>query len=273
MAESSIEWTDVTWNPVAGCTVISPGCTNCYAMRLAARLEVMGSEKYKGLTRRSGGRAVWTGKIALDAKAINAPLGWSKPRMVFVNSMADLFHEKVPMRSIAKIWEIMQQTPQHTYQVLTKRPDRMEKICRDIPTLRNVWLGTSVENSDYLWRLDALRRVNAQIRFVSFEPLLGPIVGANLLDIDWAIVGGESGPSARTMDIRWVRELLDVCRRDGTAFFFKQWGGTNKKRSGRELDGRTWDEYPVKASEVCVQQSLLPKRVLSRQDLKQRKTG
>ncbi len=247
MAELSIEWTDATWNPVVGCTVMSPGCTNCYAMRMAARLEAMGMKKYAGLTRRSGDRAVWTGKIAVDRKALEAPLAWPRSRMVFVNSMADLFHENVPAAAISEVWDVMRRTPQHVFQVLTKRPDRMAELSTEMPFLPNVWLGTSIENSDYLWRLDALRQTKARIRFISFEPLLGPIADVNLVEIDWAIVGGESGPRARPMAAQWVHGICDACRKSGTAFFFKQWGGTNKKRAGRELDGRIWDEYPVTA--------------------------
>jgi protein gp37 len=204
MAETSIEWTDATWNPVAGCTVISPGCTNCYAMRMAARLEAMSVQKYKGLTRRSGGRAVWTEKIRLDQKSLDSPKGWSKPKKIFVNSMSDLFHEGVPPAFIARVWNVMAETPQHTYQILTKRPDRMVKICNELPTLSNVWLGTSVENADYLDRIDELRKVNA-----------------------------------------WVDEIESMCRAEGTAFFFKQWGGKNKKAAGRSYRGDIYDELPT----------------------------
>jgi protein gp37 len=245
MAESSIEWTDATWNPVAGCSVLSPGCTNCYAMRMAARLEAMGMEKYAGLTRRSGRRAIWTGKISTDRKSLRAPLTWSKPRMVFVNSMADLFHDEVPADFIADVWDVMRRAQQHTFQILTKRPDRMAAMTANLPVLPNVWLGASVESADYVDRLDHLRRTRADIRFVSFEPPLGSVVGVDLTDIDWAIVGGESGPRARPMNATWVREIRDLCRQNGAAFFFKQWGGINKKRTGRQLDGTTWDEYPV----------------------------
>jgi protein gp37 len=170
MAETSIEWTDATWNPVAGCTIISPGCTNCYAMRMAARLEAMGQAKYRGLTRRSGNRFVWNGKIRLDENALKIPYRWSKPRLVFVNSMSDLFHDAVPPAFIGRVWKVMQETPRHTYQILTKRPDRMSEIVPKLPLLRNVWLGTSVENLDVQHRLDDLRRVPAVVRFVSFEP-------------------------------------------------------------------------------------------------------
>ncbi len=248
MAESSIEWTDATWNPVAGCTVISPGCTNCYAMRMAARLEAMGTEKYTGLTRRSGGRAVWIGRIKLDREALEAPLRWKKPRMVFVNSMSDLFHDKVPASFVEKVWAVMGTARWHTFQILTKRPERMAEITKDLPLLPNVWLGTSVESRDYIWRLNHLRKVNAAVRFVSFEPLLTSVAEADLRGIGWAIVGGESGPKARPMNRAWVEEIRRACRAAGTAFFFKQWGGKNKALTGRTLDGRTWDEFPTTAS-------------------------
>jgi protein gp37 len=244
MAETSIEWTDATWNPVAGCTVLTAGCTNCYAMRMAARLEAMGVEKYQGLTRKSGGRAKWTGKITLDRKALSAPAAWAKPRRVFVNSMSDLFHSDVPADFIADVWRVMADTPRHTYQILTKRPDRMMEIVPALAKLPNVWLGTSVEDSRVLHRIDELRQVPATIRFVSFEPLIGSVAGADLADIHWAIVGGESGPKARDMDPVWVSEIERTCRRDGSAFFFKQWGGRNKKATGRTLNGRTYDEMP-----------------------------
>lgn len=249
MAETSIEWTDATWNPVAGCTVLSPGCTNCYAMRMAARLEAMGTEKYRGLTRKSGGRAVWTGKLFLDRRALEAPKAWRKPRQIFVNSMSDLFHADVPEAFVRDVWSTMEATPQHTYQILTKRPDRMAKVTQALPTLRNVWLGTSVENADYLDRIDDLRRVRAVVRFISFEPLIGSVAHADLSNIHWAIVGGESGPRARTMDSKWVDEIEDACRRNNTAFFFKQWGGKNKKAAGRLLRGQTYDEMPTTSSQ------------------------
>jgi protein gp37 len=245
MASSSIEWTEATWNPVAGCTVLSPGCTNCYAMRLAARLEAMGMAKYAGLTRKSGGRAKWTGAVRLDHSALEIPRSWHKPRMIFVNSMSDLFQEAVPASFVAAVWKAMESTPQHTYQILTKRPDRMAKLTLELRLLPNVWLGASVENAAYAGRLDDLRSTPAAVRFVSLEPLLGSVAGVDLTSIDWAIVGGESGPGARPMDPKWVREIRSACRRSGTAFFFKQWGGRNKKRHGRMLDGKTWDEFPA----------------------------
>jgi protein gp37 len=244
---SKIEWTDVTWNPVAGCTVATAGCTNCYAMRMAARLEAMGTPKYQGLTRKSGGRHVWTGKVVQDEKALLAPLTWKKPRIVFVNSMSDLFHSAVEILFIAKVWAVMKATPQHTYQVLTKRPDRMREVLSsgsDFPILPNVWIGTSVEDDAVLDRIDDLRGAPAAVRFISFEPLIGSVAAADLTNIDWAIVGGESGPRARPMPEEWVSEIEELCREAGSAFFFKQWGGRNKKAAGRTLNGRTYDEMP-----------------------------
>ena len=249
MAETSIEWTDATWNPVAGCTVLTAGCTNCYAMRMAARLEAMGQTKYKGLTRRSGGRSVWTGKIRLDQKSIDVPKRWTKPRKVFVNSMSDLFHPDVPEGFIGRVWATMACTPHHTYQILTKRPERMAEVLANpnFRVLSNVWLGTSIEDSRVLSRLDHLRKVPAAIRFVSLEPLIGSVAQADFTNIDWAIVGGESGPRARPMDPACVVEIEKICRRSCTAFFFKQWGGKNKKAAGRMLNGQTYDEMPVPA--------------------------
>jgi protein gp37 len=245
MAETSIEWTDATWNPVAGCTILTAGCTNCYAMRMAARLEAMGVEKYAGLTRKSGGRAKWTGNVFLDRKSLAIPATWSKPRRVFVNSMSDLFHAEVPADFIAEVWQVMANTPRHTYQILTKRPDRMTEIVPSLRKLPNVWLGTSVEDDRVLFRLDELRQVPAAVRFVSFEPLIGSVAAADIASIHWAIVGGESGPKARYMNPDWVDEIEAMCRRTGTAFFFKQWGGRNKKSTGRLLNGRTYDEMPA----------------------------
>lgn len=247
MAETSIEWTDVTWNPVAGCTIATAGCTNCYAMRMAARLEAMGVDKYIGTTRKSGGRAKWTGQIVLDPKTLTIPMTWKKPRKVFVNSMSDLFHPDVPADFIAQVWATMAATPHHTYQILTKRPERMAEVLSvaEFAVLPNVWLGTSVEDSRVVHRLDSLRQVPAAVRFVSFEPLIGSVSGAELLDIHWAIIGGESGPDARPMDPTWVDEIHDACRRAGTAFFFKQWGGRNKKATGRTYRDQTWDELPT----------------------------
>ena len=248
MADTSIEWTDATWNPVAGCTVLSPGCTNCYAMRMAARLDAMGMEKYKGLTRKSGGRAKWTGKVRLDRPSLEIPGGWKKPRRIFVNSMSDLFHDAVPTDFMAEVWSVMEATPRHTYQILTKRPDRMAKITASLPVLGNVWLGASVESADYLDRIDDLRQVQASVRFISFEPLLESVAAANLDGIHWAIVGGESGPRSRPMLEEWVDEIEAACRDSGTAFFFKQWGGARKKAAGRRYRDQFFDEMPTPLS-------------------------
>ena len=245
--QSDIEWTEATWNPVAGCRIVSPGCTNCYAMRMAARLQAMGHWKYRGTTRKSGRRHVWTGKVALDFDSLEAPLSWRRPLRIFVNSMSDLFQEDVPIEFVQKVWRTMERAPWHSFQILTKRPDRMAAVLTNgkFNTLPNVWLGTSIEDSERLFRLDMLREVPAWVRFISFEPLLGPIPDINLAGIDWAIVGGESGPRSRPIERAWVEGIKRSCRRSDVAFFFKQWGGRNKKKTGRILHGRTWDEYPV----------------------------
>lgn len=242
---SSIEWTDATWNPVAGCNVISPGCTNCYAMRMAARLESMGQEKYTGLTRKSGRRYVWTGIVRLDEASLLIPSSWKKPRRVFVNSMSDLFHESVPDAFIVKVFEVMADTPRHTFQVLTKRGERLEELSSKLPWAPNIWMGVSVESEEFLPRVDHLRRAAAVVRFLSLEPLLGPLPKLDLAGIHWVIAGGESGPGARSIDPAWVRAIRDHCVASGVAFHFKQWGGVVKSRTGRQLDGRTWDEAPT----------------------------
>lgn len=248
-ANTSIEWTDVTWNPVAGCSIVSAGCTNCYAMRMASRLQAMGSPKYKGLTRKSGRRHVWTGKTRCDERALDLPAKWKKPVRIFVNSMSDLFHEDVPAEFVERVWHVMENTPRHIYQILTKRPARMAALTvGDLQCLPNVWLGTSVEDAGALPRLDDLRRARAAVRFVSFEPLLGSVKSANLKNIDWAIVGGESGPRARPMLSTWVDEIEEVCSTAGTAFFFKQWGGRRKDRTGRTRNDRTYDAMPPQSS-------------------------
>jgi protein gp37 len=247
VARSEIEWTEATWNPVAGCSLVSPGCTNCYAMRMAARLQAMGMEKYKGTTRKSGKRHVWTGRVNLDPKSLMAPVTWRKPQRIFVNSMSDLFQETLAEEFIRRIWQVMEQAHWHTFQVLTKRPERMLSLLSQ-PTFRvlpHVWLGTSVENEEHVGRIELLRRTPAGIRFVSFEPLLAPISNPDLAGIHWAIVGGESGPQARPMESDWVEDLRDACLRQGVAFFFKQWGGRRKKATGRVLGNRTWDDYPA----------------------------
>jgi protein gp37 len=247
MAETTIEWTDTTWNPVAGCSIVTAGCTNCYAMRMAARLEAMGVKKYKNLTRKTGGRAKWTGKIRCDEDSLDIPARWRRPRKVFVNSMSDLFHPDVPVDFIDRVWKVMESGGHHEFQILPKRPERMAEVLirPDFPVLANVWLGTSVENNDVVSRIDHLRGVPAAVRFVSLEPLIGSVSNANLNNIHWAIVGGESGPKARSMDPAWVDEIKDLCDETGTTFFFKQWGGVNKKEAGRIYRGRTWDHFPV----------------------------
>jgi len=257
MAETQIEWTDATWNPVVGCSIVTAGCTHCYAMEMARRLEAMGIEKYRGLTRRSGARTIWKGVVREDQEALTIPFRWKKPRKIFVNSMSDLFHEKVSDAFIRSVWQVMADTPHHNYQILTKRPDRMaamvtKKIKNILP---NVWLGTSVENAAVLERVDHLRRVPAAIRFISFEPLIGPVGTVDLSDIHWAIVGGESGHAARPIQESWIDEIYHQCLDYETRFFFKQWGTwgkDNKRRSkkanGREYRGQTWDEMPIFAT-------------------------
>lgn len=244
---SDIEWTDATWNPVAGCSMVSPGCTNCYAMRMAARLAAMGMPKYEGTTRKSGKRAVWTGKVVLDEASLTSPLSWHKPRRIFVNSMSDLFQDGVSSQFVARVWRVMEEAHWHEFQILTKRPKRMARILagKKFKVLPNVWLGVSVENDRVVDRIAALRATPAAIRFISFEPLIGSLGELDLRDIHWAIVGGESGPKARRMERGWVDQIRQSCRRHKVAFFFKQWGGVNKKATGRVLDGRTWDEYPA----------------------------
>src|SRR5262249_26623945 len=246
MAASDIEWTEATWNPIAGCSVLSPGCTNCYAMRMSARFQVMGMKKYAGTTRRSGNRHVWTGRVNTDALALTAPLAWKKPQRIFVNSMSDLFQDQADEGFVHQVWHIMQRAHWHSFQVLTKRPERMLALLSksEFAVLPNVWLGTSVENDDYLDRVDILRRVPARVRFISFEPLLGPISAPDLRGIHWVIVGGESGPPARPMESSWVEQLHATCEERHVAFFFKQWGGKRKEKTGRVFKDRTWNDYP-----------------------------
>jgi len=243
---SDIEWTDVTWNPVAGCNIASAGCTNCYAMRMAARLQAMGHPKYDGTTRKSGGRTVWTGRVNIDPSSLSDPIKWKRGKRIFVNSMSDLFHEDVPTSFIQMVWSVMAKCPQHQFQVLTKRPERMAAMFRatELPILPQVWIGTSVENEVVITRISDLTAISGMTRFVSFEPLIGPVGSLDLTGVHWAIVGGESGPSARPIMLEWVEQIENACRRSDTAFFFKQWGGRNKKAAGRQLRGRTYDEYP-----------------------------
>lgn len=253
VAETQIEWTDATWNPVAGCSIISSGCTNCYAMDMTKRLQAMGVQKYHGLLRRSGNRSIWTGAVREDYASLDIPQRWKKPRKIFVNSMSDLFHESVSDSFIVEVWNVMARTPQHNYQILTKRPERMVELVRKrIETvLPNVWLGTSIENAQVGNRADTLRDIPAAIRFISFEPLIGPVGAIDLTGIHWAIVGGESGKCARPIRESWIDEIYNQCALYDTVFFFKQWGAwgkDNKRRSkkanGREYRGRVWDGMP-----------------------------
>ncbi|GAP09959.1 bacteriophage protein gp37 [Bellilinea caldifistulae] len=232
-SNSAIEWTESTWNPLTGCTKISPGCKHCYAERMAKRLQAMGQSNY-----RNGF------DLTLHDHALEIPLNWKQPQMIFVNSMSDLFHEDVPLEFIQKVFDTMTKAHWHTFQVLTKRSDRLLELDKELYWPENVWMGVSVENQNYAFRIDHLRETHAAIRFLSLEPLLGPLVNLNLSGIHWVIVGGESGPGARPIQESWVCDIRDQCLDANVPFFFKQWGGTNKKKSGRKLDGRTWDELP-----------------------------
>jgi protein gp37 len=240
---SSIEWTEATWNPTTGCDRISAGCDNCYALTLAKRLKAMGNPKYQsdGDPRTSGPGF----GVALHPEALDVPRRWRQPRVVFVNSMSDLFHAQVPDDFIREVFAVMTETPRHTYQLLTKRPRRLARMAGELPWPSNVWMGVTVENAETRWRADELRKVPAAVRFVSAEPLLAPLPGLDLAGIDWLIAGGESGPRFRAVDPAWITGLRDQCAVAGTAFFFKQWGGVRPKTNGRSLDGRTWDEMPV----------------------------
>ena len=252
MAGSSIEWTDATWNPTTGCDRISPGCDHCYALTLAARLKAMGQEKYQldGDSRTSGPGFALT----LHPDTLDLPRRWARGRMVFVNSMSDLFHADVPLGFITDVFDVMRSTPQHRYQVLTKRSRRLAQFADRLDWPANLWMGVSVESQRYAFRADHLREVPAAVRFLSIEPLLGP-VDLDLDGIDWVIVGGESGRHARPMNPVWVRHLRDTCVGAGTPFFFKQWGGRSPKSGGRELDGRTWDQYPASPTVVDVRRA------------------
>lgn len=230
---SSIEWTDATWNPVTGCTKVSPGCKHCYAERMAKRLQSMGQPRY-----RDGF------KLTLQPDVVEQPLAWKKPRLVFVNSMSDLFHDEVPLSYLEKVFQVMAEARWHVFQVLTKRSERLAEIANRLDWPSNVWMGVSVESEDYTYRIDDLSGIPAAVRFLSVEPLLGPINRLSLRNIDWVIVGGESGPHARPINPSWVRSIRNDCVSAGVPFFFKQWGGTRKSTTGRVLDGRTWDELP-----------------------------
>ncbi len=230
---SSIEWTESTWNPVTGCSKVSPGCKHCYAERMAARLQAMGQPNY-----RDGF------KLTLQPHALELPPQWKKPQTIFVNSMSDLFHQDVPLAFIQRVFDVMRRAHWHRFQVLTKRAERLAALGGQLDWPPNVWMGVSVETATYMPRVDNLRGSGAEVKFLSLEPLLGPLHDLDLRGIDWVIVGGESGPKARPMDPTWVTDIRDQCGRAAVPFFFKQWGGRNKKRAGRLLDGRTWDEMP-----------------------------
>lgn len=233
MTATKIEWTEVSWNPLTGCSKISPGCKHCYAERMSIRLQAMGNPNY------ADGFA-----LRCHEHLVEQPLKWKKPRLVFVNSMSDLFHEEVPFEFIKRVFAVMKQAKQHTFQILTKRSCKLAKLAPYLDWPGNVWMGVSVENADCCYRIDDLRTVPAAVRFISCEPLLGPLGPLSLYGIHWAIVGGESGPFARPMEKEWVLEILDQCNFYDVPFFFKQWGGVNKKRTGRILDGRIWNEKP-----------------------------
>lgn len=233
-AKTKIEWTEMSWNPMTGCTKISPGCRNCYAERMALRLHAMGQSRYRnGFS------------VTLQPDLLTQPDRWISARTIFVNSMSDLFHQKVPLDYIEKVFSTIKRNPHHTFQVLTKRSSRLAKVAKNLSWPHNLWIGVSVENSDYLGRVDDLRTVPASVLFLSCEPLLGPLDNLNLDGIDWVIVGGESGPKARAMEKAWVKDIQAQCLDQDAPFFFKQWGGFNKKKAGRLLDGKTWDEMPA----------------------------
>jgi protein gp37 len=230
---SHIEWTDATWNPVTGCSKISPGCKHCYAERMSKRLQAMGQPNYANGF-----------QVTLQPHMLELPLEWKRPRRVFVNSMSDLFHKDVPLAFIKKVFNVMRRANWHQYQLLTKRSERLLEVSPVLTWEPHIWMGVSVENEDYTDRIDDLRKTGADVKFLSLEPLLGPLSKLNLRGIDWVIVGGESGPGARPMNPEWVRDIRDQCVRANVPFFFKQWGGPFKRRTGRVLDGRTWDQMP-----------------------------
>ncbi|MDP2038096.1 MAG: phage Gp37/Gp68 family protein [Ignavibacteria bacterium] len=231
--KSSIEWTESTWNPITGCNKISPGCKFCYAERMAKRLKAMGSENYKNGF-----------KLTLQEHALTLPLTWKKPQTIFVNSMSDLFHKDVPVSFVKKTFEVMNKADWHRFQVLTKRSDTLLKLNSELNWTENIWMGVSVENQDYTSRVDDLRQTDAHIKFLSIEPLIGRINELDLTNIDWVIVGGESGPGARPIEEEWVVRIKDICKEAKVPFFFKQWGGVNKKKNGRTLKGKIWSEMP-----------------------------
>ncbi len=232
-ANSAIEWTQASWNPLTGCTKISPGCKRCYAERLALRLRAMGQANYANGF-----------ELTLQEQMLDLPLRWKKPRAIFVNSMSDLFHQDVPTAYIQRVFEVMRRAYWHQFQVLTKRSDRLLELSPGLTWTPNIWMGVSVESADYTFRIDHLRQTGACVKFLSLEPLLSALPDLNLKGIDWVIVGGESGPGARPMKPEWVREIRNQCLKARTPFFFKQWGGVHKSKTGRWLDGRTWDQMP-----------------------------
>jgi protein gp37 len=242
-ANSHIEWTEATWNPVTGCTKISAGCRHCYAERMAKRLMAMGNPNYANGF-----------KVTMHEHMLDRPLHWKKPRTIFVNSMSDLFHKDVPLAFIRRVFDTMRQAHWHQFQVLTKRSERLAELAPCIDWPDNVWMGVSVEKDDCAFRIDHLRQVEAAIRFLSLEPLLGPLPDLDLSGIDWVIVGGESGPGARPMKEEWVLDIRDRCRESGVPFFFKQWGGVRKNLAGRILKDRTWDQLPVQPSRQLAMQ-------------------
>ncbi len=237
MAISKIEWTESTWNPITGCTKVSHGCKHCYAERMAKRLKAMGQPNY-----------VNGFELTLQEHMLERPLQWKKPQQIFVNSMSDLFHKDVPLEYILRVFDVMKRASWHQFQVLTKRSQRLMEISDQLEWPDNVWMGVSVETSEYLYRIDHLRATGAKVKFLSLEPLLGPLPDMNLTNIDWAIVGGESGPGARPIKKEWVIDIRDQCFLGRVPFFFKQWGGVQKKKNGRELDGRFYDELPTTSS-------------------------
>lgn len=231
--KSLIEWTNSTWNPITGCDAISPGCEHCYAERMAKRLKAMGVHKY-----RNGF------KVTLHPDVLEDPYKWKKPQVIFVNSMSDLFHDQVPLEFVRKIFDVMEQCPQHIFQILTKRSKRLKRTAPKLDWPENVWMGVTVESKEYRYRIKDLSQTKAAVKFISFEPLIAPVEKIDLTGIDWAIVGGESGPGARPMKQEWVEQILRQCRAQDVKFFFKQWGGINKKKTGRKLHGTTYDEMP-----------------------------
>lgn len=235
MRQTKIEWTESTWNPVTGCTKISPGCSRCYAERMSRRLKSMGQPNYANGFR-----------LSVHDRLTNLPLSWKTPQTVFVNSMSDLFHKDVPSEFIFKVFDVMNMANWHTYQILTKRSCRLRLLSPYISWNNHIWMGVSIESADFLCRIRDLQTTAAKIKFLSLEPLLGPIPNIELNGIDWVIVGGESGPKARPLEVSWVSDIRDQCLKANVPFFFKQWGGVNKKKAGRLLDGKIWDQMPRK---------------------------